>query len=55
MKFTAGYGMALMSYVQFFYMCDFAEQVEVFFLKTISFYVVAVYFYISILPHFTIQ
>lgn len=29
MGFAAGYGMAMISYVQFYYVCEFGEEVEV--------------------------
>lgn len=29
MNFAAGYGMAMISYVQMFYVCEFGESVEV--------------------------
>lgn len=31
MSFAAGYGMANMSYVQLFYICEVGESIEVFF------------------------
>lgn len=29
MGYSAGYGMALISYVQFYYVCEFGEDIEV--------------------------
>lgn len=29
MQFAAGYGMAMLSYVQFFYICELGENVKV--------------------------